>query len=88
MSVEIYTKPSCGYCLQAKALLNRSNVQFKEYNLGTDATKEDIQRRVNALGYTHEIRTVPQIFYTDKNGQTHYIGGYTDLVAKQQLLNT
>lgn len=88
MRVEIYTKPTCGYCVQAKNLLNSKGIPFKEFTIGTNASKEDIQQRINGLGSSAQVKTVPQIFYIDKNNITTYIGGFTDLQAKQAILGT
>ncbi|MDF2435390.1 MAG: glutaredoxin 3 [Mucilaginibacter sp.] len=88
MNVEIYTKPACPYCSKAKWLLDQKNIPYKEYDLGAGFTKEDIQQKIKSLGLNTEIRTVPQIFYTDKSGKTIHVGGYTDLVAKQSILGT
>ena len=88
MKIEIYTKPTCGYCIQAKNLLNSKNIPFTEYTVGVQFSKEDIQSRIQSMGLSDQVKTVPQIFYTDKNNKTTYIGGYTDLVAKQSILGS
>ena len=35
-AVEIYTRPGCGYCSAALALLTRKNVTFTHYDAATD----------------------------------------------------
>ena len=68
--VEIYTTPTCPYCLAAKRLLNRKGVPFVE----TDVSRDPAQRRTmmdRSGGYT-----VPQIFI---GGQP--VGGSDDLHA-------
>lgn len=75
MKIEIYTKPSCIFCDKAKALLKSKGYSYQEYTIGVDATKQDVENRVKALGLSTQIRTVPQIFIENK-----HIGGYTDLV--------
>ncbi len=69
--VEIYTAMMCGYCHEAKALLAKKKVEFKEIHVGfhPKARAEMIQR-------TNGCRTVPQIFINDR-----HIGGYDDLYA-------
>ena len=37
--VTIYTTPTCGYCKMAKEFFAEKNVQFTEYNVGTDLEK-------------------------------------------------
>lgn len=70
-TVEIYTKPTCGFCHMAKRLLTTKNVSFAEVNITAQPEKraEMIQR---ANGGT----TVPQIFIDGR-----HIGGCDDLFA-------
>ena len=70
-SVELYTKPTCGFCLMAKRLLSKKGVSFSEVNITAqpDRRAEMIQR---AKGGS----TVPQIFI-DGN----HVGGFDDLYA-------
>ena len=88
MRVDLYTKPSCGYCVSTKALLNQKNIPFTEYTIGDQVSKEDVQKRITDMGLSVQVRTVPQIFYIDKNNITTYIGGYSDLVSKQAILGS
>jgi glutaredoxin 3 len=69
VSVEIYTKTTCGYCMRARRLLESKQIEYVEYVIDSDGSKrlEMIQR---AGGRT----TVPQIFV---NGR--HIGGCDDL---------
>lgn len=78
-SVEIYSTKTCPFCIKAKEFLEKNNKPYDEYIIGTDATKEQIQSRVNAMGLNIEIRTVPQIFAKIESDWV-YIGGYADLV--------
>lgn len=66
--VVIYSRPMCFYCENAKELLNRKNVIFKDIDLTWDM--ELHQKLINETGQT----TVPYIFIHDK-----FIGGYSDL---------
>jgi glutaredoxin len=75
MKIEIYSKESCPYCVNAKNACKAANLPFTEYVVGKNATKADIQARVDALGLSVPIQTVPQIFVDDA-----YVGGYSDLV--------
>ena len=55
--IEIYTTPFCPYCQRAKALLQRKNVDFEEYDVSmTPGARQEMQARANGK------RTVPQIF--------------------------
>lgn len=67
--VELYTKPTCNYCINAKNLLDLKKIQYTEYDVSKNASfsKEAIERS----GGRH---TVPQIFINGK-----YIGGYGEL---------
>lgn len=88
MSVEIYTKPACGFCAKAKQLLNQKGITYKEITISAETGKDDIQNRITKMGLSHQVKTVPQIFHKNKNDQWVYIGGYTELSARPQILDT
>lgn len=70
MSVILYTKTTCPYCINAKRLLESKGVAYEEIlfpNLSDDE-KEALSQKTN--GY----RTVPQIFINDV-----FIGGFDQL---------
>jgi glutaredoxin 3 len=69
--VELYTTPSCPYCMAAKDLLRQKGIAFSEINVaGRPELRAQMTARAN--GRT----TVPQIFI----GETH-VGGCDDLYA-------
>ncbi len=70
-SVEIYTRPGCGYCSAAKSLLTRKNAPFREFDVSTDPNL-----RGEMIERAHGGSTFPQIFI-DGN----HIGGCDDLYA-------
>lgn len=68
-SVEIYGKPSCGYCNQAKKLCEMYRVPYKYYDLSVnESLKETLIERMGSTP-----KTVPQIFVDGE-----YKGGYTE----------
>lgn len=68
--VEIYTRPMCGFCFQAKKLLSKKDVSFTEYNIWEEkGRKEEMMQRSNGGS------TVPQIFI---DGEP--VGGCTELM--------
>lgn len=67
--VEIYTTPTCPYCIAAKALLSKKGVTFEE----TDVSRGD---RAAMMARAGGRRTVPQIFIGDI-----HVGGCDDLHA-------
>ncbi len=69
--VEIYTWQYCPFCIRAKSLLKKKNVNFTEYKIDGD---EDA--RVLMIERADGRRTLPQIFI-DNEG----IGGCDDLYA-------
>jgi glutaredoxin 3 len=70
-SVEIYTRPGCGYCSAAKSLLTRKKVAFTEFDAGKDpAARQEMWKRAGAG------TTFPQIYI----GQFH-VGGCDELYA-------
>jgi glutaredoxin 3 len=64
----MYTTQWCGYCVRAKALLDRRGLHYDEVDLGNDPR---FRARLNELtgGWT-----VPQIMIGERP-----IGGYTEL---------
>ena len=70
-AVEIYTTPTCPYCMAAKRLLARKGVSFSEIDVSRDPALRDAMTQ-----RAHGRRTVPQIFI----GATH-VGGSDDLHA-------
>lgn len=73
MSVTVYTKNFCPYCVMAKRLLDSKGVRYQE--LGVDHDPALMQKMMADSGQ----RTVPQIWI----GETH-VGGYDELAALQQ----
>ena len=73
---KVFTKPNCGYCVKAKALLDKLNIPFEEYKLSTGMASGDgevtIEQMFEMIG--KQVRSMPQIMSDDK-----HIGGYTDL---------
>ena len=69
--VTIYTRPWCGYCRRAVALLERKSVAFDEIDVGREPGRvaEMVERSGGAW-------TVPQIFVGD-----HHVGGSDQLYA-------
>lgn len=80
MKIEIYSKPSCGYCVRAKMLAESKGLEYIEINVmaGTpdenDAARTALIDRVAAAGA--EARTMPQIFVDDA-----YVGGFDQFNA-------
>jgi glutaredoxin 3 len=70
-TIEIYTRPGCGYCTSAKLLLGRKKAAFTEFDIATDPTlRQQMWDRAGAGS------TFPQIFI----GQTP-VGGCDELYA-------
>jgi len=68
--VEIYTSMFCGFCMRAKALLDKKGVAYDEYSVMTDASLRDtMTKRANG------DHRVPQIFINDE-----HIGGCDQLM--------
>ena len=70
-NVEIYTWSRCPFCIQAKALLDKKQVNYTEYCIdGDEETREVMAARANGR------RSLPQIFVNNQ-----LIGGCDDLYA-------
>jgi len=68
MKAVVWSKNSCPFCVQAKALLEMKGIEYEERNVQTDWTKEQLLEAVPTA------RTLPQIFLED-----NYIGGFIEL---------
>ena len=67
--VEIYTWQYCPFCIRAKSLLTKKNINFTEYKIdGDDEARELMSERANGR------RSLPQIFINNEG-----IGGCDDL---------
>lgn len=67
-NVLIYTFETCPYCIRAKRLLSKNNIEFEEIDITVDENK------LNELEKKTGVDTVPQIFVDGK-----FIGGCDDL---------
>ena len=70
MKVEIYSKPACPFCVQAKALAERKGYELTYKMLDEDFSREDLMETFPTA------RTFPQIVV---NGDK--IGGFTEFKA-------
>jgi len=70
MKVEIYSKPQCPYCVQAKALAEREGHELTYKMLDEDFDRETLMETFPGA------RTFPQIIV---NGEK--IGGFTEFKA-------
>jgi glutaredoxin len=68
MKAIVWSKDSCPYCDQAKALLKSRNIEFEERNVSQDWTREQLLEAVP------NARTVPQIFLDEE-----LVGGFNEL---------
>ncbi len=67
--VEIYTTRFCGFCVAAKRLLKKKNVDFNEIDVSMAPN-----RRAEMLQRSNGGRTVPQIFIGGR-----HVGGCDEL---------
>ena len=68
----IFSTDTCKWCVLAKNLMNKNNMQFTELNIPQNMSKEDFGVVVEEHGARP---TVPKIFIGKR-----LIGGYEDLV--------
>ena len=73
-NVEIYTKPTCGFCHMAKRLLASKGVSFAEVNISAQP-----ERRSEMIQRAGGRSTVPQIFIGGK-----HVGGCDDLMGLER----
>lgn len=72
-TIEIYTRPGCGYCTHAKRLLTSKGLTFTEYDVYQQPEKIGEMRR-----RTKE-RTYPQLFINNRA-----IGGFEALLQLEK----
>ena len=76
MSIVIYSKPNCTYCVQAKDLLRKCSMEFEEKMFGKDfMSPEELYEAVGK-----QVRTMPQIMIDGE-----LVGGFNHL--KEYLLD-
>ena len=66
---DMYTRPTCFWCVRAKHLLESKGISYRDLDINNDVLRKEL--KIKAPG----IKTIPQIF---KDGKS--IGGYEDLV--------
>ena len=71
MKAIVWSKDSCSFCTQAKALLESRGIEYEERNVSQDWTREQLLEAVPTA------RTVPQIFLDQE-----LVGGFTELKKK------
>lgn len=77
MTLKVYSKENCSFCVQAKRLLESKNISYQEVRIDLDP---DAREFVLSRGH----RTVPQLYLDD---QLFVEGGFQGLakLSDQQL---
>tara|TARA_S200000501_G_scaffold235323_1_gene220702 strand:+ start:1022 stop:1270 length:249 start_codon:yes stop_codon:yes gene_type:complete len=70
MKAKIYSTKICPYCVRAKMLLEKRNIDYIEYKVD-----EDNEKYMEMLELSGGRQSVPQIFLEEK-----HVGGYDDLI--------
>lgn len=71
--VVVYSTPICPYCVQAKQLLTRKGVPYRDIDVSRDAAlRQDVMTRSGQ-------RTVPQIWIGE-----YHVGGFDELYALER----
>ena len=73
-NVTVYMGPRCAFCDDAKRLLTRNNITYKEINIALEEGKMD-----EMLKKSNGKRTIPQIFFDD-----YHVGGFEELRALEK----
>ena len=73
-TIEIYTKPTCGFCHAAKRLLTSKGAEFTEIDIA-----QHPERRGEMISRASGGSTVPQIFVGDI-----HVGGCDELMALER----
>ncbi|WP_412057605.1 glutaredoxin 3 [Bartonella sp. DGB2] len=69
MSITIYTRPGCPYCIKARDLLDKKKAVYEDIDASTDLRAQMVKR-------ANGRNTFPQIFIGDL-----HVGGCDDLYA-------
>ena len=56
--IEIYTTNYCPFCVKAKSLLKKKNVEFSEVDVSNN---EALREKMTTMA--HGVRSVPQILF-------------------------
>lgn len=72
--IEIYGRPDCTYCDQARALCEKQGYPFTYYDIAADEVL-----RNEFVTRTNGAQTVPQIFIG-----IHRVGGFDQLAAAER----
>ena len=72
MTITVYSKNNCGYCVKAKALLKGLGLEFEEKSLEKDFNS-DPSKLIEDIG--KNVRAMPQIKIDGE-----LVGGYNQLV--------
>jgi len=71
MKAIVWSKDSCSFSTQAKALLESKGIEYEERNVSQNWTREQLLEAVPMA------RTLPQIFLDQE-----FVGGFTELRKK------
>ena len=75
MNIQIYTKPNCVHCVQARDLLTKCGLAYKQFTIGIHITVEELVEHLK-----RNVKQAPQIVI-DKE----VVGGFNHL--KEYLLD-
>jgi glutaredoxin 1 len=78
MKYHIYGTVGCGYCIQAKRILEQKDLPFEYIDL-SELDGQEKSQLMEIAGIP--FRTVPQIFTINEDDQLNYVGGFTELKA-------
>ena len=71
MNVELYTRDGCMFCDQAKLYLNKKQIEYHEYKIGIDVTRDSVIETFPG------VKKLPIITIDGA-----HIGGYQQLVEQ------
>lgn len=77
MTAVIYSIPNCPWCDKAKQVFNERNIEYIEYIVNVDITKDELLEKIPKK---LDRLTAPQIWI-----DTMYVGGYDNLVSFLEL---
>lgn len=81
MSLTVYTKDGCGFCVMLKKMLLKNEYDFTEINIDEDAAAKEF---IISEGH----KTMPQVYEGDSIFVEGGFDGMRKYISEQELKNT
>lgn len=79
-TIELYTTPQCGFCIQLKATLDEKGIEYTAYDVTTDSTKLEEMKELSGGSLSVPVAVINK----GKDDQVVTVG-YPDAIAALKL---